>query len=49
MNIFEIINKKEYENLSVINDGKKFYTLKEIKWIYHYDHFQKNIKALLNS
>ena len=33
MNIFEIINKKEYENLSVINDGKKFYTLKEIKEI----------------
>ena len=33
MNIFEIINKKEYENLSVINDGKKVYTLKEIKEI----------------
>ena len=33
MNIFEISNKKEYENLSVINDGKKIYTLKEIKEI----------------
>ena len=31
MNIFEIINKKEYEDLAVINDGKKLYTIKQLK------------------
>ena len=31
MNIFEIINNKKYDNLAVIDDGEKTYTLGWIK------------------
>ena len=31
MNIFEIINNKEYDNLEIIDDGKKTYTLGWLK------------------